>query len=139
MRSKAQVVREYIEANPEAALNEIVKRCKVTKQYVYQVRSDLKKRLAKKPKAKIELAPTPEPISVFRITMEEPKVDTVNHPPHYKTGGIETIDFIEAKELGYHLGNVIKYVSRAKHKGAELEDLKKAQWYLERAIMKLHI
>jgi hypothetical protein len=71
--------------------------------------------------------------------MEEPKTDNVNHPPHYKTGGIETIDFIEAKELGYHLGNVIKYVTRAKHKGAELEDLKKAQWYLERAIMKLHI
>ena len=70
---------------------------------------------------------------------EVPTVDNVNHPPHYKTGGIETIDFIEAKDLGYHLGNVIKYVTRAKHKGTELEDLKKAQWYLERAIMKLHV
>ena len=70
---------------------------------------------------------------------EVPTVDNVNHPPHYKTGGMETIDFIEAKDLGYHLGNVIKYVTRAKHKGNELEDLKKAQWYLERAIMKLHI
>jgi len=79
-----------------------------------------------------ELLPMPE-------VSEVPTVDNVNHPPHYKTGGIETIDFIEAKELGYHLGNVIKYVSRAKHKGNELEDLKKAQWYLERAIMKLHI
>ena len=66
-------------------------------------------------------------------------VDNVNHPPHYKTGGMETIDFIEAKELGYHLGNVVKYVTRAKHKDNELEDLKKAQWYLERAIMKLHV
>ena len=36
--------------------------------------------------------------------------DTVNHPPHYKTGGIETIDFIEAKSLNYHLGNVVKYI-----------------------------
>lgn len=63
--------------------------------------------------------------------------DMVNHPPHYKAGGIETIDFIEAKELGYHLGNVIKYVSRADHKGNKLEDLKKAQWYLARAIEKL--
>ena len=70
---------------------------------------------------------------------EVPTVDNVNHPPHYKTGGMETIDFIEAKDLGYHLGNVIKYVTRAKHKGNELEDLKKAQWYLERAIMKLHV
>jgi hypothetical protein len=72
------------------------------------------------------------------VKQEEP-VDNVNHPPHYKTGGMETIDFIEAKALDYHLGNVIKYVTRAKHKGNELEDLKKAQWYLERAIMKLHI
>ena len=70
---------------------------------------------------------------------EVPTVDNVNHPPHYKTGGMETIDFIEAKELDYNLGNVVKYVTRAKHKGTELEDLKKAQWYLERAIMKLHV
>jgi len=64
--------------------------------------------------------------------------DMVNHPPHYKAGGIETIDFIEAKGLGYHLGNVVKYVSRADHKGNKLEDLKKAQWYLSRAIEKLN-
>ncbi len=44
------------------------------------------------------------------------------------------IDFIEAKTLGFHLGNVVKYVARAAHKGTELEDLKKARWYLERAI-----
>jgi len=61
--------------------------------------------------------------------------DLVNHPSHYKTGGIETIDFIEAKELGYHLGNVIKYVSRAGRKNNDyLQDLEKAQWYLNRAI-----
>jgi hypothetical protein len=89
-----------------------------------------------KPKIRMQSTEVREP---FILTMEEPKADPVNHPPHYKTGGIETIDFIEAKDLGYHLGNVIKYVSRAKHKGNELEDLKKAQWYLERAIMKLHI
>ena len=60
--------------------------------------------------------------------------DLVNHPPHYKTGGIETIDFIEAKDLNYRLGNVIKYVSRAGKKGDPLEDLRKAKWYLEREI-----
>jgi len=94
-----------------------------------------KERLGR-PKLKMQATLDREPPT---ITMEEPKADNVNHPPHYKTGGIETIDFIEAKELDYHLGNVIKYVTRAKHKGNELEDLKKAQWYLERAIMKLHI
>jgi hypothetical protein len=67
-------------------------------------------------------------------TEEELNADSVNHPPHYKIGGIETIDFIEAKSLGFHLGNVVKYVTRADHKGSKLEDLRKAQWYLTRAI-----
>lgn len=60
--------------------------------------------------------------------------DLVNHPEHYKAGGIETIDYIEAKELNYHLGNVVKYVSRAGKKGSKLQDLQKAQWYLTREI-----
>ena len=48
---------------------------------------------------------------------------------------IEVIDYIESKELGYHLGNVIKYISRAGLKdGKVMEDLQKAQWYLNRAI-----
>ena len=67
----------------------------------------------------------------FPITMES---DPVNHPEHYKTGGIETIDFIEAKSLGYNLGNVVKYVTRSDHKGNKLQDLQKAAWYLNREI-----
>jgi len=59
--------------------------------------------------------------------------DPIN-PSHYKTGGIDTIDFIEAKELSYHLGNVVKYISRAGKKGDRTEDLKKALWYLMREI-----
>ena len=62
--------------------------------------------------------------------------DMVNHPPHYKMGGIETIDFIEAKQFGYNLGNVVKYISRADHKGSHYEDLLKARWYLNREIAK---
>lgn len=66
------------------------------------------------------------------------QADPINNPPHYTDGGIDTITYIEAKRLGYHLGNVVKYVSRAGKKGtnAGLEDLKKAQWYLSRAIEK---
>ena len=71
------------------------------------------------------------------VTMEEPKADPVNHPAHYKVGGMETIDFIEAKQLGYNLGNVVKYVTRAAHKGNASEDLAKARWYLNREISKL--
>jgi len=68
------------------------------------------------------------------ITMEEPKSDPVNHPAHYKAGGIETIDFIEAKGLNYRLGNVVKYITRADHKGNRKQDLEKAMWYLKREI-----
>ena len=61
--------------------------------------------------------------------------DPVNHPPHYKSGGVETIDFIEAKDLNYRLGNVVKDVSRAGRKATDpIEDLKKAAWYLQREI-----
>lgn len=62
------------------------------------------------------------------------KEDVVNHPKHYTTGSIEVIDFIEDQKLGFHLGNVVKYICRSRHKGQELQDLKKARWYLERLI-----
>lgn len=68
-------------------------------------------------------------------TFAEPKnEDVINHPSHYTRGKIEVIDFIEDQQLPYHLGNVIKYIARAGHKGDKLEDLKKARWYLDRYI-----
>lgn len=63
--------------------------------------------------------------------------DPVNHPSHYTFGTIEVIEVIEDWALGYHLGNAVKYIARSPHKGAELEDLKKAQWYLTRQIERL--
>ena len=63
--------------------------------------------------------------------------DAVDRPSHYNTGKIEVIDYIEDQQLGFHEGNVVKYVSRARHKGKELEDLKKAEWYLQRRIAEL--
>ncbi len=63
--------------------------------------------------------------------------DVVNHPSHYTRGNIEVIDFIEDQQLPYHLGNVVKYVARAGYKGDIVEDLKKAQWYLNRYIRTL--
>jgi hypothetical protein len=65
--------------------------------------------------------------------------DIVNRPSHYTDGGIETIDFIEAKKLPYHLGNAVKYISRAgkKDKSKTVEDLQKAVWYIERYIKQL--
>jgi hypothetical protein len=84
--------------------------------------------------------PVKLPKPPMQIEMFEPnetiafKPDPVNHPAHYKVGGIETIDFIEAKKFNYNLGNVVKYVSRADHKGERLENLEKARWYLDREI-----
>lgn len=60
--------------------------------------------------------------------------ELVNHPAHYTAGGIETYDFIVAKQLSYELGNVVKYITRAEYKGNKLQDLRKARWYLDAAI-----
>jgi hypothetical protein len=62
--------------------------------------------------------------------------DEVNHPSHYTDGKIEVIDFIEDKNLGFRLGNAVKYISRAgkKDKNKTIQDLEKAKWYLEREI-----
>lgn len=66
----------------------------------------------------------------------------VDHPTYYNSGKIEVIDFIEDQNLGFHLGNVVKYIARAGKKKSglmtdrekTLQDLKKAAWYLNRYI-----
>ena len=68
--------------------------------------------------------------------MDEP-VERIDHPPHYTFGEIEVIEAIEDWRLGFHLGNVVKYVARSAHKGDQLADLRKARWYLEREISRL--
>lgn len=68
---------------------------------------------------------------------EEPH-DSVNNPHHYTAAGISPLEFIEAQGMGrdFCLGNAIKYIGRAGKKSgvSELEDLKKARWYLQRWI-----
>jgi Protein of unknwon function (DUF3310) len=66
-------------------------------------------------------------------------VEAVDHPDHYgdEDNPYEAIKVVEAWDLDFHLGNVVKYVSRAGKKGDALEDLKKARWYLERKIANL--
>lgn len=71
--------------------------------------------------------------------VDDEEDDNVNHPSHYISNGIESIDVIEAftKDLSgieaFCTGNVIKYILRWKHKNG-IEDLKKAKWYLDRII-----
>lgn len=68
-----------------------------------------------------------------------PKPDSVNHPSYYNTGKYEVIDVIEDWQLGFCLGNAVKYIARAGKKDPKktVEDLLKAAWYLDREIKRI--
>lgn len=70
---------------------------------------------------------------------DDNKGDNVNHPAHYTDGKIEVSDFIADKNMNFFRGNVLKYICRAgkKDPDKEIEDLKKAEWYLNREIDRL--
>lgn len=127
---RTKIIRDYFKANPGASVIAASAALSIPAKYIHQIRY-MDKRKAKLAKAK-KLTPLLTVTSAQSI-----HADMVNHPPHYKKGGIETIDFIEAKQLPYNLGNVVKYVTRAEHKGAAVEDLRKAQWYLSREIRRV--
>ena len=92
----------------------------------------------------LKICSTEECAELVRMWLERkckdnPPADNVNHPTHYTGGRIEVIDFIEDKELGFHLGNAVKYISRAGRKNHDktIEDLRKAVWYINRQIERL--
>lgn len=78
---------------------------------------------------------------VKKMSEQQQSYEYVNHPEHY--GGVENtyevIKVIEALEMDFHLGNTFKYIARAGKKGTdkEIQDLKKALWYLDRKIQLL--
>jgi hypothetical protein len=150
--------------NEGKSVTDIAKAVPCNKALVYMVRKEhfpeMGRKYAKRKKAKAN-KPSPEAaakikewsskkVNMQRIDGAIEKVrlaaaevskkffeDTaVNHPAHYTAGGIEVYDFIKAKCLGYELGNVVKYVSRAEYKANKLQDLQKARWYLDAAIKK---
>lgn len=152
-------VTQYLLKNPDAKPSEVAKETGAKVASVYRIRQEVRKKLAsgvdlsyllkrrgrrgRPPKKQVpivldEIKLNPETVTklVHAATSGRSIADVVNHPPHYTDGGIEVIDFIEAKRLGYHLGNVVKYICRAGKKGTNngMEDLRKAQWYLKRAI-----
>lgn len=160
--TQAQKIRNYAANNPSAPIAEVAKALGIRYQAVYAVLKVKDKPKAQKERWKTVMLATSKkavldklkelPLTSARkaeierkletwqppkmVPMPEPTTDNVNHPAHYKTGGIETIDFIEAKGFGYNLGNVVKYLSRADNKGNREEDLLKARWYLNREIAK---
>ena len=162
-RNKTEQVRKLLAANPKIKTEDVCKKLGIAKSYAYVLMSKVRKALANEVsqtyeeirqelaqgRAKIRMQSArqfnnlPEGMTaaeaeeiVADVNQAIAQHDAVNHPAHYTAGGIETIDFIEAKGLGYHLGNVVKYITRADHKGDRLENLKKAQWYLNREIEK---
>ena len=70
------------------------------------------------------------------VKVQDVEADMVNHPSHYNKGGYEVIDVIEDWELGFSLGNAIKYIARCEHKGNKKQDLEKAIFYLKRELEK---
>jgi hypothetical protein len=136
----------YIRRNPDAKPLHVARNLGVSINSVYQAvyRSKKESKLPSTtaPNAQMSLALFSDPPKkrgrpTLKTSLVEEAKDNVNSPTHYLAGGIETIDYIEAKSLNYNLGNVVKYVSRSDYKGRKLEDLKKAQWYLSREISNL--
>ena len=142
--SKAEQIRTLLRNNPRMTVARIAEICEVKPARVHTVKHLMKKSALKKIRTlsarkvvRSTLFPMPAVSTSPIITMIEPKSDPVNHPAHYKVGGIETIDFIKAKLTpeeyrGYLLGNVLKYASRSGHKGNSAQDTGKMAWYATR-------
>lgn len=182
-KTKAQQIREYVAAHPNATPRQVAEAMGVNRQYVYTVIYKVKAKALRLPKKARAGAPlsrkgkklgrprkvteasenlkrlvdeykqakaakkenwqtldlSTSNVSALKgvshiVPLQGELFDAVNHPAHYKVGGIETIDFIEAKKLNYNIGNVVKYLTRADHKGNRKQDLEKALWYLTREI-----
>ena len=146
--SMAYKIRAYIKLNPNVKPSTVAKYLGIPASVVHSTMwrdkkfGTPKRRYTKKKQewvwdtVSVTSSDTPfDPATIpLPITMEEPKVDVVNHPPHYKVGGIEVIDFIKAKLTpeefrGYLKGNVLKYTSRAGHKDDVTQDIGKLVWY----------
>ena len=144
--SQAAIIRQFLKEHPEKSVSEIARIAGVKYQIVYATKRDMEAKEKKLQKNTITVSATENRVHTLtcrilmqgrqpaQIEMFEPASDPVNHPAHYKVGGIETIDFIEAKKLNYNLGNVVKYITRSDHKGDRKQDLEKALWYLKREL-----
>jgi hypothetical protein len=161
---RASKVREFILLNPDISAQFIADKFSVPLQSIYNIRYHLKKKLAEKGQELKRSANVDEQVAQIKVKrvaqlLEEwsnapvevvkPKTpqehvkdildnyvqpDPVNHPAHYTHGGIETIDFIQAKLTpeefrGFLKGNILKYGSRIGHKDNDMQDAGKLAWY----------
>lgn len=138
--TKVDKIRRYLAKG--TSVSEIAKRLGVSKNHVWTVIwKEKQKAKTAKPEAKPEAKrkpgrPKKEKVEALIPGSVPLPADLVNHPPHYTAGGIETLDFIEAKDLNFRLGNAVKYIARAGKKvgGDPVQDLEKAAFYLKREI-----
>lgn len=143
--SKLEKARRLLRVTPTLTALALSEKMGISRNYAYKLMSNVKDEVKVEDEVKSKIPPEVLSQLVYDVSQRKAKIrmmqgdaeETVNHPPHYKVGGIETIDFIEAKGLDYCLGNVVKYITRSEHKGNKKEDLLKAQWYLTRAISKI--
>jgi hypothetical protein len=152
--SRAAKMRKYYIAHPNAKPAEVAKEFNTSYQIAYMVKRKMQAKKIVVTATEVAMAKrlgvsavdyAKQKAQIIGKAKQETKLvdahteifDFVNQPPHYKVGGIETIDFIEAKNLDYNLGNAVKYISRAQFKGKFKEDLEKAKWYLSRAISQI--
>ena len=148
MHDKVRVIGQILRSGQKPDVKALTAQFKCTDKYVYMLIAHARKMtgITKTPPTdgtqskplsnrKLRMQGT---LIELPITMEEPEVDVdvdmVNHPPHYTIGGIETIDYIQAKLTpdefrGYLKGNIIKYTSRAQYKDYPEEDVDKMVWY----------
>lgn len=160
--SMSEKIRRYMAANPTAKAQDIANELGVKVSLVYAVKYAKPKKANNVspavPKAKPVDIDAVHKNRTFSVTVDMdkvkqdvaqktwstltavtsdtpvPKADLVNHPPHYTAGGIETIDFLQAKLsrdefIGYLKGNVLKYGSRLGRKGDTGVDAGKLSWY----------
>ena len=142
--STAHKVRTFIRKNPNMSPKQVADALGTNIDIVYYARGSMRKKRIKRTKPEQLSLPLEVRRERAKIRLQgnierQPEVDMVNSPPHYTAGGVETIDFIEAKNLNYNLGNAVKYITRAGLKGDRAEDLQKAKWYIEREILASHI
>ena len=137
--SNAERARRFIVANPNAKPRDIAAALAIPVTTVYAAKYKTPVAKAKPKEVNIDAVHEKDNWKTIATvtsgaSVAEPKADLVNHPPHYKAGGIETIDFIEAKLtreefIGYLKGNALKYASRVGKKDNADIDAGKMAWY----------
>lgn len=149
--SMSEKIRRYLQAHPNVKPQDVVKALDVKSALVYAVKQSMKNRSgaftapvvtvdkpSSSPKYNQEawrmLVRDRSRRGAPAIQMIEPKPDVVNNPPHYTDGGIEVIDFLQAKLtpeefIGYLKGNALKYGARMGKKDSPATDAGKMAWY----------